>query len=57
MHVQGKITGGELKKYLWVEALHKDFYVTRDERWPNVGEIAHAYIGFSFAGPVAMKEI
>jgi|GEM_PF-5271827 len=55
--VQGKITGGEIKKYLWVESLRKDFNLGRHDRWPNVGEIAHAYIGFSFAGPVAIKEL
>jgi hypothetical protein len=54
--VQGKITGGERKKYFLVDALHKDFNVTREERWPNVGEIAHAYIGFAFAGPTAVQE-
>jgi hypothetical protein len=54
--VQGRVTGGEIKKYLLVEALHKDFNVSRDERWPNVGEIAHAYIGFAFAGPLAVIE-
>jgi hypothetical protein len=54
--VQGKITGRDVKKYLWVDALKKDFNLTRDERWPNVGQIAHAYIGFTFAGPIAVQE-
>lgn len=54
--VQGKVTGGEVKKYLWVETLKKDFTLSRDEHWPNVGQIAHAYIGFAFAGPSAVQE-
>jgi hypothetical protein len=55
-HVQGKITGGRVKKYILVDALKKDFHLSRYERWPNVGEIAHAYIGFSLAGPLAVQE-
>lgn len=57
MHVQGIIRGSEIKRYLWVEKLRKDFFLSRDERWPNADEIAHAYIGFSFAGPVALNQI
>lgn len=55
--VQGKITGGKVKRYLWVDALKKDFNLSRYERWPNIGEIAHAYIGFALAGPLAVKEL
>jgi hypothetical protein len=55
--VQGIITGDGDKKYLKVDELHADFYVNRNERWPNPKEIAHAYIGFAFAGPLAVQSI
>ncbi len=55
--VQGIITGDDEKKYLKVDELHSDFYVNRNERWPNPGEIAHGYIGFPFAGPLAVQSL
>jgi hypothetical protein len=55
--VQGTITGDGEKKYLKVDELHSDFYVSRDERWPNPGDIGHAYIGFRFAGPLAVQSL
>jgi hypothetical protein len=55
--VQGTITGGDEQKYLKVDELYRDFYLSRDEHWPNPGEIAHAYIGFAFAGPLAVQSL
>jgi hypothetical protein len=55
MRVQGAITGDGERKYLKVDELRMDFYVSRDEHWPNPGEIAHAYVGFAFAGPLAIQ--
>jgi hypothetical protein len=53
--VQGTITGDTNKQYLIVEDMHKDFFLSRNERWPRPGEIAHCYIGFGFAGPQAIQ--
>lgn len=53
--VQGTITGDPSRKYLLVDRLNKDFNLLRSERWPGINETAHAYIGFSLAGPVAVK--
>ena len=57
MRVQGTITGEGERKYLKVDELRTDFYVSRDEHWPNPGEIAHAYVGFAFAGPLAIQNL
>jgi len=57
IHVQGTITGDNERKYLKVDQLHSDFYLERSERWANPGEIQHAYIGFRFAGPVAVQSL
>ena len=56
-HVQGKITGEQEKRYLNVETLHRDFFLSRYEEWPQTGEIAHAYIAFAFAGPRAVQSL
>jgi hypothetical protein len=55
--VQGTITGSDDRKYLKVQELHTDFYVSRKERWGSSGEIAHAYIAFTFAGPLAVQAV
>jgi hypothetical protein len=56
--VQGTITGTTgAKRYFYVKSLHQDFRLSRDERWPNVDETAHAFIGFTFGGPVAVQNL
>lgn len=52
---QGMITGDEGKQYFKADDLHSDFYLSREERWPNPGETAHAFITFSLAGPLAVQ--
>ena len=39
-----------------VEELAWDFLVDNQATWPSDGEIAHCYIRFAFAGPMATKE-
>jgi hypothetical protein len=53
--VQGTIRKGASRLFLHVESIGSDFRVDRNAYWPEVGEIAHAYIMFSFAGPTAMQ--
>jgi hypothetical protein len=52
--VQGVMRSGPDRQYLFVEDLQTDFHVSRNGRWPNDGEIAHATIQFSFAGATAL---
>ena len=56
-HVQGVITGDKGTHYLKVEELGRDFFLSRQENWPRQGEIAHAYIGIAFAGPIATQSV
>jgi len=56
-HVQGLIKGGARKHFLYVEDLHADFHLDRHGDWPQEGEIALAYIQFSFAGPTAVQDL
>lgn len=56
-HVQGTITGDHDRHYLKVDEIHRDFLLSRYEQWPQPGEIAHAYIGFAFAGPLAVQSL
>ncbi len=55
--VQGVITGDSEVHYLKVEEFGRDFLLSRHERWPRQGEIAHAYIAIAFAGPIAVQSL
>ena len=52
--VQGKVTAAGAKKFLMVQELRQDFILSRRQRWPGPGTIAHANIRFAFAGPTAV---
>jgi hypothetical protein len=52
--VQGVMRSAANREFLYVEDLKTDFHVDRKERWPREGEITHATIQFSFAGPTAV---
>ena len=54
---QGEITGGKNHKYAKVSLLKPDFNLSTYDRWPNVGEIVHFYIGFSFLGPMGVMQL
>jgi hypothetical protein len=55
--VQGTITGNEQRHYFKSDEIDRDFFLSRVERWPRPGEIAHAYIAFAFAGPLAVQKL
>ncbi|MCA9606195.1 MAG: hypothetical protein KC619_11400 [Myxococcales bacterium] len=57
LQVQGDIRVGSQRKYLSVEELQRDFRVDFGTRWPEQGNIAHAYIAFSFGGPLAVRRL
>jgi hypothetical protein len=50
--VQGEMTQGSRREFLRVKELGTDFLAARGN-WPRSGEIAHAQVRFSFAGPIA----
>ncbi len=54
--VQGLIVAGAGKQFLKVDTLRTDFLLDRESRWARAGETEHAYVRFSFAGPLAVKE-
>ena len=54
---QGEITGGRNYKYAKVSLLTPDFNLSTYDRWPNVGETVHFYIGFSFFGPLGVMHL
>jgi hypothetical protein len=55
--VQGVITRAGTERFLKVDDLGQDFRVVRTGAWPAEGEIAHSFVRFSYAGPLAVKEI
>lgn len=55
--VQGTIKRGASRTFLHVEELGNDFHIRRVDEWPREGEIAHAYIGISFAGLTALQNL
>jgi hypothetical protein len=57
LRVQGTMTRGGERQFLNVPDLGTDFRTERQDRWPRVGEIAHAYVRFAFAGPTATIEM
>ena len=48
--IQGVVRRGADRTFLYCEELGIDFHTNRSDTWPGDGEIAHAYIEFSFAG-------
>ncbi len=55
MRLQGYITGTDERHYFKSDKIDRDFFLSRFENWPRVGEISHSYITFSFAGPLAVQ--
>ena len=55
--IQGMMRLGANREFIYVEELETDFHVDRKVKWPRTGEIAHASIQFSFAGPTAVERI
>ena len=54
--IQGIVRYGADRNYLLVDELHHDFLLDNQSDWPREGEIALAYIRFSFAGPMAVSQ-
>ena len=55
--LQGVVRQGSDKMILFVQDEEQEFYCDRRSSWPRDGEIAHAYIEFSFGGMRAISEI
>jgi hypothetical protein len=55
LRVQGVVREIGDRRYLYVEGLKTDLRVERNDLWPKAGEIAHAYVEFSFGGPTAVR--
>ena len=55
--VQGEMKRGADREYLYIEQLGFDLLVDKRGHWPRLGEITHAYVRFSFAGPLAVNEV
>jgi len=55
--VQGVIRRGHGAQFLHVGELQMDFQLDRASKWPREGEVAHAFIRFSFAGPKAVSAV
>ena len=56
LRVQGTIRKGAGRDFFCAEALNTDFLLGKNSKWADEGQIEHAYIRFSFAGPIASKE-
>lgn len=53
--LQGVVTVAGPRRFLKVDALGQDFVLAREQHWPRNGEIGHANIFFTFAGPIAVR--
>lgn len=54
LFVQGVITKAGVRRFLKVDELGQDFLLDKDGHWPGTGQIAHAHMLSSFAGPMAV---
>jgi hypothetical protein len=54
--VQGIVTRAGSERFLKVDELGQDFRIARSGAWSLDGDIAHAYVRFSYAGPLAVQE-
>jgi hypothetical protein len=53
--IQVAVKRGADRTFLYSEELGVDFHANRADTWPIEGEVTHAYVEFSFAGPRAMR--
>jgi hypothetical protein len=54
--IQGAVRRGANHTFLYCEELGVDFHTNRGDTWPIDGELAHAFIEFSFAGTRATRQ-
>ena len=55
--VQGEMKTVMGKRYVHSEELRQDFVASYNQTWPRDGELAHAYLVFSYAGITATNEL
>lgn len=55
--IQGKVREGPGNRYLYSDEMECDILLNRIGNWPRDGGIAHAYVQFSFAGPLGVENV